>query len=145
MAVSTKRLEFSIGIDRGGQLSAPDAGSLDTPDSWTPEHLLLAALARCSIASLSYHAARAHLDMSVRAETRGVVARRKLDGRFAFVQIEVQVALESDREVPSDELETLLAKAERDCFVGASFTAMPRYAWSLNGVPVSHAAGGRGA
>jgi hypothetical protein len=27
----------------------------------------------------------------------------------------------------------LVAKAERDCFVGASLTAKPRYRWTVNG------------
>jgi hypothetical protein len=27
----------------------------------------------------------------------------------------------------------LLARAERDCFVGASLTVKPRYSWTVNG------------
>ena len=30
-----------------------------------------------------------------------------------------------------DELAELLAKAERDCFIGASLTSKPRYSWSV--------------
>jgi hypothetical protein len=37
-----------------------------------------------------------------------------------------------DREQPGDaELRGLFAKAERDCFAGASLTVKPTYRWSL--------------
>jgi hypothetical protein len=32
---------------------------------------------------------------------------------------------------PHDDLEALLAKAERDCFAGASLTAEPTYIWNV--------------
>jgi hypothetical protein len=34
------------------------------------------------------------------------------------------------------DLRELLAKAERDCFVGASLTVAPLYAWTVNGEEV---------
>ena len=43
---------------------------------------------------------------------------REDDGRFAFVEIEVRLDVELTP-APAD-LEALLAKAERDCFIGAS-------------------------
>ena len=46
-----------------------------------------------------------------------------------------QLDLELDPEPPPEELEALLAKAERDCFVGASLTVEPAYSWRVNGRP----------
>lgn len=37
---------------------------------------------------------------------------------------------------PGDELAALIAKAERDCFVGASLDPPPRYRWRVNGEDV---------
>ena len=56
---------------------------------------------------------------------------RDTDGRFAFVRIKVELDVTLDPAPrPSREL---IAKAERDCFVGASLTAKPRYRWTVNG------------
>ena len=139
MAVTTKRLEFSVDLDEGARLSAPGAGSLETPESWTPEHLLLAALGRCSGSSLSYHAGRAGLEVGIKTQIHGVVARRERDGRIAFIEIGIEMVVESERDLPPDELLALLGKAERDCFVGASLETSPKYAWTVNGAVVHDA------
>ena len=51
------------------------------------------------------------------------------------IVVSYDIALESD---PGDEaVAELLAKAERDCFVGASLTVEPEYRWNVNGRAVS--------
>ena len=55
------------------------------------------------------------------------------DGRYAFVEIDVELDLELEPVPPGEELAALLAKAERDCFVGASLKPSPRYRWRVNG------------
>ena len=40
--------------------------------------------------------------------------------------------IEAELEPPPESLEELLAKAERDCFIGASLTAKPSYEWVVN-------------
>jgi hypothetical protein len=57
------------------------------------------------------------------------VTRREDDGRFAFVEIEARFDVHFEPS-PADQA-ALLAKAERDCFVGASLTAPPRYVWTV--------------
>jgi organic hydroperoxide reductase OsmC/OhrA len=112
--------------DRGGGVLA---GAEEA--SWTPEHLVLAGLARCTLTSLRYHCVRAGITLTSSAAVRGTVTRRDSDGRFAFVEIvfEGEVALDPK---PDDEtIADLLAKAERDCFVGASLIATPSYSWSV--------------
>ena len=127
-----KTFEYAISLDRAGRPAAEGGEPLDLPEEWAPEHLVLAGLARCTLASLRYHAIRAGLDAVGSATARGTVTRREDDGVYAFVEIECELEVEIEPE--PDDLAELLAKAERDCFVGASLTAQPRYRWRVNGV-----------
>jgi len=43
---------------------------------------------------------------------------------------------ELEPEPSAEELRALVAKAERDCFVGASLTVKPAYRWRVNGADV---------
>jgi hypothetical protein len=65
-----------------------------------------------------------------------VITRRPEDGRYGFIEIEVKLDLELDPVPPGEELAALLAKAERDCFVGASLKPSPSYSWRVNGKEV---------
>ena len=114
--------------DRGG---TPLAGA--EREQWTPEHLLLAGLARCSLKSLAFHAERAGLAATSAAKASGIVTRRESDGRFAFVEIAVDADVTLDTALPDDDLDALLHKAQRDCFVGASLSLTPTYNWTVNG------------
>jgi len=128
-----KEFRYEVTLEDGGRMLADGAAPLDPGDSWSADHLLLAGLLLCSLQSLRYHAERAGLETSGRADGRALVTRRDADGRYAIVEIEalLEVAIEPD---PDDDVtRELLAKAERDCFVGASLTASPRYAWRVNG------------
>ena len=129
--MSPKRLEFSASIARDGSLCAEERDSLDAGGAWTSEHLVLAALARCSLASLAYHAERAGIAATGVASASGVVTKRETDGRYAFV--ELQCGLDVELDPPPDDLPALLALAERDCFIGASLTAPVEYEWRVNG------------
>jgi len=130
VSVQAKRLEYRASLDRAGNALAEDGSPLELTEAWTPEHLLLAALVRCSVASLGYHARRAGLELEADGSAWGAVTRREEDGRYAFVELEVQIVARI--EPPPESLEELLAKAERDCFVGASLTSKPRYEWVVN-------------
>jgi hypothetical protein len=59
------------------------------------------------------------------------VTQRDKDGRYAFVRIKVDLDVALDPAPPN--VRELISKAERDCFVGASLTARPRYHWTVNG------------
>jgi organic hydroperoxide reductase OsmC/OhrA len=134
VAVRSKRLEFTASVDRAGTMRAEGAAPLHTGEGWTPDHLMLAAVARCSLGSLGHHARRAGLALEGSGGARGVVARREEDGRYALVEVTLDLEVELDPAPQGDALMDLLAKAERDCFVGASLRARPRYAWTVNGV-----------
>jgi organic hydroperoxide reductase OsmC/OhrA len=127
--VSTpKRLEYSVSERSGTPAHAE-------PD-WTAEHLLLAALARCSLSSLEYYAKRVDVQVSGTADADGVVTRRDSDGRFAFVVTRVALEVEVEPALESEELTKLLDSAEYGCFIGASLRATPTYEWRVNGEPV---------
>ena len=99
--------------------------------SRTPEHLLLAGLARCSLTSLRYHCVRAGITLTARAAAHGTVTRREEDGRFAFVVITVESDVAFEPKPDDATIAELLAKGERDCFVGASLTVKPVYTWRV--------------
>ena len=132
MAAPAKRFEYAVRVDRASRLFVDDAPPLALDEPWTPDDLLLAGLALCTIQSLRYHAERAGLDVVADASASGVVTKRDEDGRYAFVEIQVDIAAELESGLPEEALADLLAKAERDCFVGASLTVKPRYRWTVN-------------
>jgi organic hydroperoxide reductase OsmC/OhrA len=118
--------EWTAHSDRGGSPIPRDA-------AWTPEHLVLAGLARCTLTSLEYHARRAGVTVAASADAHGSVTRREADGRFAFVEISVAFDVSLEPHLEGEPLRTLIASAERDCFVGASLTAEPAYTWTIDG------------
>jgi uncharacterized OsmC-like protein len=134
VATGAKRFEYAIGVDRAGQLSAEGGAPVLLDEGWSPDHVLLASVARCTINSLRHHAESAGMDLLADAEASGVVTKRDEDDRYAFVEIECRIDVELEPAPGSDEeLRELLAKAERDCFVSASLRVEPRYRWRVNG------------
>jgi len=132
MAVEAKKLRYAVDLASTGKLTDEHGVAIDVPDGWSPEHLLLAALVRCSLKSLRYHAERKGVDVrSASGSSRTLVTRRDTDDLFALVQTDVELAVELDPEPAA--LAELLALAERDCFVGSSLAARPSYRWIVNG------------
>ncbi|HET8895580.1 MAG TPA: OsmC family protein [Gaiellaceae bacterium] len=125
------RKDYAIDLGPDGSLRTDDGTALSPGPGWTPEHLLLAGLVRCSLESPRFHATRAGVEVeSATASANAHVEKRESDGRFAIVDVGVAVDV---RLVPlPDDPSELLAKAERDCFVGASLTAKTHYRWTVN-------------
>lgn len=123
--------DFAVDLKPDGTLHAEDGTALSPAPGWTPEHLLLAGLVRCSLESLRFHAKRAGIEVAAaEGSANAHVAKRESDGRYAVVEADVALAV---RLVPRpDDPSELLAKAERDCFVGASLTARPAYRWTVS-------------
>jgi uncharacterized OsmC-like protein len=124
-----KEFSYAIALDRAGVLTADGDAPLELERAWTPEHLVLAGLVRCTLQSLRYHADLIGVDFAAAATSSARVTRREEDERYAFVDINVEIELEI--EPKPDDLRTLLDKAERDCFVGASLRPHPRYTWRV--------------
>jgi organic hydroperoxide reductase OsmC/OhrA len=129
-----KVLDYSIELDRRYRVSADGGDPEQLPREFAPEHLVLVGLARCTLTSLAYHAERAGVTVAASsASASGRVTKRPADGRYAFVELECRLAIDLDPPPDAETQRALLAKAERDCFVGASFVAPTRYAWRVNG------------
>ncbi|HST18183.1 MAG TPA: OsmC family protein [Gaiellaceae bacterium] len=125
-----KVFDYAVEVDRGGRMTVPGGAQLEPGEGWSPDHLLLAALVRCSIDSLSYHARRAGHEVSASGSAHAIVTRRETDERYAITEADVRIDAQL-RPRATDSAE-LTAKAERDCFVGASLTIAPRYEWHVS-------------
>jgi uncharacterized OsmC-like protein len=136
MAVGAKEFRYAIELDRAGRVTADGSSPVDLDAAWTPEHLVLAGLVRCTLQSLRFHAGPLGVDFLADGSASALVTRRDDDGRYAFVEIDVKLDVELEPVLSGEELAELLAKAERDCFVGASLEPSPRYHWRVNGSPV---------
>lgn len=123
-----KVFEYAASVGRDGTVEALGE-SLQPPESWEPEHLVLAGLVQCSLTSLGYHARRAGSEVTGSGQASGTITRREEDGRYAFVEIACRFDVEITP--PPDDLSALLASAERDCFIGASLTVKPAYTWNV--------------
>ena len=135
MAESPARVfEYRVSTDADWTAHSDRGGSgIARERAWTPEHLLLASLTRCTLTSLEYHARRADITFTSSADARATVTRRQNDGRFAVVDVSVALDVSFVPRLERDVLQDLLGKAERDCFVGASLTARPTYTWNVDG------------
>jgi organic hydroperoxide reductase OsmC/OhrA len=137
MAVRAKELRFAVDLSASGELSDENGVFLTAPPEWSPEHLVLAGLVRCSLKSLRHHAKRRSVDVrSASASARTLVTKRETDGLYAMVETEVDLAVEIDPEPEPTALAELLALAERDCFVGSSLTVKPTYRWTVKGTVI---------
>jgi organic hydroperoxide reductase OsmC/OhrA len=131
VAAKAKELRYAVDLDEGGALRTEDGVAFDAPPEWSPEHLLLAALVRCSLKSLAYHARRAGIELGhARGSGRLLITKRPADGRYAVTECDVDLAVRLEPEPGEAERAELLAKAERDCFIGASLSAAPTYRWT---------------
>lgn len=134
MATEPRVLTFDVSVDTERTASSALGGAtILADDAWWAEHLVLVGLARCTLTSLDYHAHRAELETIGSARARGIVSKRESDGRYAFVDVEVELDVQLEPSLDEEGVLELLARAERDCFVGSSLTAEPRYLWTVNG------------
>jgi uncharacterized OsmC-like protein len=131
--IKAKEFRYAVDLGEDGSLRAEDGTRLaEGEPSWTPEHLLLAGLIRCTDKSLRHHARIARVDVSdVHGSARALFTRREQDDRYAAVDIQVALAVRLEPRPGPDGLSKLLALAERDCFVGASLTVPPVYNWTV--------------
>ena len=137
MATSARVHEFEVTVDRDGTArSALGGPAIPRDEAWWAEHLVLAGLVRCTIASLGYAARRASLEVTAEGRARGTVTKRESDGLYALVEIESSI--DADVTPPPDRTAVLrlIDWAERGCFVGNSLTAKPIYRWRVNGEQV---------
>jgi len=134
VASGAKELRYAVDLTTDGRLTEETGAVLDAPAGWSPEHLLLAALVRCSLKSLRFHADRKGVDVRSASGSSGtLVTKRETDDRYALIETDVELDVELEPEPQPDVLTELLRLAERDCFIGSSLTAKPSYRWIVNG------------
>jgi organic hydroperoxide reductase OsmC/OhrA len=132
--VKPRVLEFDVNVDRDRASTSGLGGSaLEREDEWWPEHLVLAALVRCTLASMDYSARRAGVDALGAGQAHGTVTKRESDGLYAFVDIESRLEIELEPPPGRDTVRELIANAERGCFVSNSLETHPRHVWIVNG------------
>jgi organic hydroperoxide reductase OsmC/OhrA len=130
VALTAKTFDYDVELDHGGRLTIPGGGQLVPPEGWSADHLLLAALVRCSIDSFVYHAHRAGHEVTASGSAHGTITKRGDDERYRFVSIDVRI--DAQLTPRTTVIDDLIAKAERDCFVGASLTVKPEYEWHVS-------------
>jgi organic hydroperoxide reductase OsmC/OhrA len=130
MQAQAKVLEYAVEVDRGNRMTIPGGAQIEHAEGWSPDHLLLAALVRCSIDSFTYHARRAGHEVQASGEAQGVVTKHGEDGRYRFKEIDVRIDVQLTPR--TNEPDDLIAKAERDCFIGASLVVKPQYTWHVS-------------
>jgi organic hydroperoxide reductase OsmC/OhrA len=138
MGTRAKVLQFDVMVDRAGDARSALGGSpLSREAEWWAEHLVLAGLVRCTLASLDYAARRAGVNAVSSGSAHGVVTRRAEDGLYALVEVETTLEVQLAPALEPAGLHGLLAKAEHGCFVSNSLTAKPRHRWIVNGEEIS--------
>jgi organic hydroperoxide reductase OsmC/OhrA len=134
VALRAKELRFAVELTADGELREEHGLALETAPEWSAEHLLLAALVRCSLTSLGYHARLKGFEARPgTGRARTLITKRETDDRYAVVDVDVELEVEIDPEPEPAALAELLALAQRDCFIGSSLTAEPSYRWTVNG------------
>jgi len=91
------------------------------PGLWTPEHLLLGAVATCYVATFRAIAEASKLvcdHMEVFVEGR----IEKQEGGFRFTQIALRPSVRIEKEEDRERAERLIGKAERACLVSRSLS-----------------------
>ena len=137
MAAKPRVLEFDVSVDDDrSSRSALGGTAIAREDAWWPEHLVLAALVRCTLASMDYSARKAGLDVVGSGRAHGTVTKRAADGLYAFVDIRSELEIELDPAPVREIVAELVEKAERGCFVSNSLTTAPRHHWTVNGEEV---------
>jgi organic hydroperoxide reductase OsmC/OhrA len=113
-------------------VAPPEDFPFGDPTAWSPEHLFLASLTSCTLLAFLAHAANAELDvLSYAADVTGTITRRKSDGRYAFVAVDLapRVVVGAGQREAAEEL---TPKAERDCFISAGTTAEITVQWDIS-------------
>jgi organic hydroperoxide reductase OsmC/OhrA len=136
--VKSRVLEFDVTVDRDRVARSALGGSAHPREAeWWAEHVVLAGLVRCTLASMDYEARRAGLNVVGSGQAHGMVTKREDDGLYAFVDIETRLEIDLAPAPEPEVLQEVIARAERGCFVSNSLTSRPRHRWIVNGEEIA--------
>lgn len=92
------------------------------PGLWTPEHLWLAAVSTCYVATFRAVAEASKLEVhGLEVPAEGLI--EKLDGKYQFTKVILRPSVTICREEDRDRAGKLLEKAERSCLIARSMSA----------------------
>ncbi|HZQ70590.1 MAG TPA: OsmC family protein [Terriglobales bacterium] len=92
------------------------------PGLWTPEHLLLSAVATCFVATFRAVAEASHLEFQgMEVGVEGVV--EKQEGGYRFTTLTLRPTVTIHQEADRERTGRLLEKAERICLIARSILA----------------------
>jgi organic hydroperoxide reductase OsmC/OhrA len=137
MATRPRVYEFEVAVDEARVAKSALGGSPFAREAeWWAEHLVLAGLVRCALASMDHAARRAGLNSVASGGAQATVTKRD-DGRYGFVAVEASFDVRLAPAPAPEAIPELVAKAEAGCFVGNSLSPKPRYRWTINGEEVA--------
>jgi peroxiredoxin-like protein len=114
-------VEADSSIPRTINFSAPPEFGGE-PGMWTPEHLLLAGVSTCYVATFRGMSAASKLDFhGLEVRVDGTI--EKQDGGLRFTRIVLHPVVTIDREEDRERAGRLLEKAERGCLIARSIQA----------------------
>jgi peroxiredoxin-like protein len=108
------------GIPRTINFAAPPEFGGE-PGLWTPEHLLLAAVSTCYVATLRAVADASKAEFhALELTVEGTI--EKQEGGFRFTRILLRPVVTIEKEIERERMGRLLEKAERVCLVSRSLS-----------------------
>jgi len=114
----TRGIVEAEGIPRTINFAAPPEFGGE-PGLWTPEHLLLAAVSTCYVATLRAVAEASKLPLhSLELTVDGTI--EKQEGGFRFTRVLLRPAVTIAKEEDRERMGRLLEKAERACLITRS-------------------------
>ena len=116
----TRGIVEAEGIPRTINFAAPPEFGGE-PGLWTPEHLLLAAVSTCYVATLRAVAEASKLRLhSLELTVEGTI--EKQEGGFRFTRVFLRPAVTIAKEEERERMGRLLEKAERVCLITRSLS-----------------------
>jgi peroxiredoxin-like protein len=116
--VHTRGIVEGEGIPRTINFAAPPEFGGE-PGLWTPEHLLLAAVSTCYVATLRAVAEASKVEfISLELNVEGSI--EKQEGGFRFTRILLRPTISIEKEEGRERVVRLLEKAERACLISRS-------------------------
>ena len=103
-------------------VTAAPAGFGGPGDQWSPEDLMIAAVANCTVLSFKAIARFSKLEwVSIECESEGLL--EKIDRKMLFTKVTTKARLMVTSQEDVAKAEKLLIKAEESCLVSNSMTA----------------------
>jgi len=127
-----KRVLATVGGKEPIEIATPPEFEGGIPGVWSPEEFFVASAASCFAVTLVGIAAKSRVPLyALSVDGVGIVGRRDEDGKVAFLEVELGVAVETDEEHVAN-IRKAADRAERYCLVGLSIAVPVRVYATVN-------------